>query len=179
MISHPHDSHHCYCSVIIVRSCFRGRLGGGLKVWVVSLIKKSWALGAVSLSASFPVWLVCSQTGPVWLCPRLSVYVWVKVWCSLHNNKGENEWVQSGVKLDEYCALHLKNKEHVAPKFWGFLLSLYSLFNLNGLLAASPLLFSGGFAFVYEAQDMSSGKDYALKVRFRCSLWEHFTLVCL
>ena len=30
-------------------------------------------------------------------------------------------------------------------------------------------LFSGGFAFVYEAQDMSSGKDYALKVRSRCT----------
>jgi len=26
-------------------------------------------------------------------------------------------------------------------------------------------LFIGGFAFVYEAQDLGSGKDYALKVR--------------
>lgn len=90
-ISHLHDSHHCYCSMIIVRSCFGGRLSGVMKVRVVSLIKKlgCCALGAVSLSSSFPVWLVCSQTGPVWLCPRLSVYLWVKVWCSLHSNKGK------------------------------------------------------------------------------------------
>lgn len=27
------------------------------------------------------------------------------------------------------------------------------------------LLLVGGFAFVYEAQDLGSGKDYALKVR--------------
>lgn len=33
--------------------------------------------------------------------------------------------------------------------------------NANDMLS---LFFSGGFAFVYEAQDMSSGKDYALKV---------------
>ena len=35
--------------------------------------------------------------------------------------------------------------------------------------------FSGGFAFVYEAQDMSSGKDYALKVRHRWTHWGHST----
>lgn len=33
-------------------------------------------------------------------------------------------------------------------------------------------LFSGGFAFVYEAQDMSSGKDYALKVRWKYTFAE-------
>lgn len=33
--------------------------------------------------------------------------------------------------------------------------------------------FSGGFAFVYEAQDMSSGKDYALKVRHKWTHWGH------
>ena len=39
------------------------------------------------------------------------------------------------------------------------------------ILILNDILFfslSGGFAFVYEAQDMSSGKDYALKVRKRC-----------
>lgn len=36
---------------------------------------------------------------------------------------------------------------------------------VNILAQLSLFFFSGGFAFVYEAQDMSSGKDYALKVR--------------
>lgn len=33
-------------------------------------------------------------------------------------------------------------------------------------MTVTHLFVSGGFAFVYEAQDMSGGKDYALKVRF-------------
>lgn len=41
------------------------------------------------------------------------------------------------------------------------------------------LFFPGGFAFVYEAQDMSSGKDYALKVRHRCTHWGNTTFLCL
>lgn len=48
------------------------------------------------------------------------------------------------------------------------------------------VFFLGGFAFVYEAQDMSGGKDYALKVRqmqwfWHVLLWPmpycHLTLV--
>lgn len=37
------------------------------------------------------------------------------------------------------------------------------MFTVNDMLVALSFL-SGGFAFVYEAQDMSGGKDYALKV---------------
>uniref|UniRef100_A0A8C9QAF2 Protein kinase domain-containing protein n=1 Tax=Spermophilus dauricus TaxID=99837 RepID=A0A8C9QAF2_SPEDA len=34
---------------------------------------------------------------------------------------------------------------------------------LRGQLRLSIFLFSGGFAFVYEAQDLGSGREYALK----------------
>lgn len=40
----------------------------------------------------------------------------------------------------------------------------------------SALPFLGGFAFVYEAQDTSSGKDYALKVRKMLLFW-HVLLI--
>uniref|UniRef100_A0A3B5LXL5 Cyclin G associated kinase n=1 Tax=Xiphophorus couchianus TaxID=32473 RepID=A0A3B5LXL5_9TELE len=45
-------------------------------------------------------------------------------------------------------------------------------------LRIKRVIAEGGFAFVYEAQDMSGGKDYALKVRRVIFRTEYFKLIC-
>lgn len=64
-----------------------------------------------------------------------------------------NSGIQSPSEIGDREALVIKQSNFMDPRGAFIIKSSYSL----------PL--TGGFAFVYEAQDMSSGKDYALKVR--------------
>lgn len=67
-----------------------------------------------------------------------------------------------------FCFVFVGNSYYPWPKFGFYSVKVFlSLSHSPGgkkVITLTDNFFSGGFAFVYEAQDLGSGREYALKV---------------